>query len=135
MEQTGKSRAAQLRDELEARAEQPPKRVRSFLTYLDRPGEVVEVPFTTAGDVMAAEEVLGEGIQPFMKLALQAKTEGWMVWKALSRHQVEAERPVMTFDLWRETVDQIWNESEGKEKDDPLEGAVKKLAAVSSSVA
>ena len=126
------SRAKVLAQQLDAEAAQPPKRVKSYLTYLDRPGEVVEVPFSTAGDVMAAEEVLGEGEVPFMKLTLQARTEGWMVWRALGRHPNEAERPETTFDVWRETVDQIWNAGDDA---DPLEGAVKKLAAVSSSVA
>lgn len=95
----------------------PPKRVRSFLTYSDNPEEVIEVPYTTAGDVMAAEEVLGKGVEPYMKLALKVSTEGWMIWRALSRHPEERHRPKEPFASWREKVEQIWSD---RDADSPL---------------
>ena len=112
MEQAGKSRAAILRDKLEAEANKPPKRVRTWLTYLDRPGEVVEVPATIPADIVAAEEVLGGGEKPFVQLSFQAKTQGWLAWRALGRHQDAEEQPQATFELWLETVDQLWDEKE-----------------------
>ena len=88
-----------------------PKRVKSFVAYLGSE-RVVAVPLTTAGDIMAAEEVLGKGGEttPFVQLQFQARTQGWLVWRALKRHPDETERPDTTFDAWRETVDQIWDE-------------------------
>ena len=74
------SRAKVLAQQLEAQAGQPPKRTRTWLTYLDRPGETVEVPPTIPADVVAAEEVLGKGDKPFVQLSFQAKTQGWLAW-------------------------------------------------------
>ena len=88
-----------------------PKRTKSFVSYLGSE-RIVAVPLTTAGDIMAAEEALGKDGEttPFVQLQFQARTQGWLVWRALGRHPDEAERPALKFDAWRETVDQIWDE-------------------------
>ena len=117
MTDAGKSRAAVLRDELEARGDKPPERTRTWLTYIDRPGEVVEVPLTIPADIVAAEEVLGKGDKPFVQLSFYAQTQGWLAWRALRRHPEERERPDAEFSVWFETVDQIWDE---EKKPDPL---------------
>ena len=104
------SRAKVLAQQLEAREGQPPKRSRTWVTYLGRPGVTVEVPATIPADVVAAEEVLGGGDKPFVQLSFSAKTQGWLAWRALSRHEDEAERPGTEFKVWLETVDQIWDE-------------------------
>ena len=108
------SRAKVLAQQLEAQAGQPPKRTRTWLTYLDRPGETVEVPPTIPADVVAAEEVLGKGDKPFVQLSFQAKTQGWLAWRALGRHEDGRERPDLEFGQWLETVDQLWDEEEAK---------------------
>ena len=96
--------------------DKPPKRVRSYLTYLgdDR---IVEIPFTTPGDILAAEETLGPQSRlesgeplPYVRLQWQSKTNFWIIWRALGRHPDEAERPQTEFEVWRETVDQIWDD-------------------------
>ena len=111
------SRAKVLAQELEARENKPPERTRTWLTYLERPGEMVEVPPTIPADIVAAEDVLGGGEKPFVQLSFHAKTQGWLAWRALRRHPVETERPATTFEVWFETVDQIWDE---EKKTDPL---------------
>ena len=104
------SRAKVLAQQLEEQENRPPDRTRTWLIYRDRPGQVVEVPFTIPADIVAAEEVLGKGDKPFVQLSFEAQTQGWLAWRALRRHQDEGERPVAEFKVWLETVDQIWDE-------------------------
>ena len=105
-------KAAELRKLLEVPKDEKgrPKRLRSFFTYLSDPDRVVDVPLATPGDVVAAEEKFGEGLKPFHELVGLSKLKSWMIYRALSRHPDEAERPVVPFEDWLDTVDHLWDE-------------------------
>ena len=107
-----KNRAVELRKLLEVERDEQgrPKRVRSFVTYHSDPERVVEVPFTTPGDVVAAERKFGEGEKRFDQIAGGAEVKSWMTYKALCRHPVEMERPTVPFDDWLEQVDHLYDE-------------------------
>ena len=105
-------KAARLREALEIpRDEQGrPKRLRSFVTYQANPDSVVEVPYTTPGDVVAAEEKFGQGEKRFEEVAGFAGLKAWMAFRALCRHPQEHQRPTVPFEEWLEQVDQLYDE-------------------------
>ena len=107
-----KNRAVELRKLLEVPRDEKgrPKRLRSFITYHSDPDRIVEIPLTTPGDVVAAEERFGEGEKRFDQVAGMAAVKSWMTYRALSRHYDEAERPREKFEDWLETVDQLYDE-------------------------
>ena len=90
-------KAAELRKLLEVERDEQgrPRRVRSFVTYHSDPDRVVEVPFTTPGDVVAAEKRFGEGEKRYEEVAGRAEVKAWMTFRALCRHPEEHQRPTV----------------------------------------